>query len=85
MQILQRMGNLFRIVLSATPKEAPRGEYLTNYKELYQQTPLFTRKKVVKVYQETKSKSLTAKIFKTHLCVLRDMIKRFEHSIFTTS
>jgi putative transposase len=49
-----------------------------SYKELYQQAPLFARKNVIKVYQQTKNKSLTARIFKTHLCVVRELIKRFE-------
>jgi transposase len=48
------------------------------YKELYQQAPLFARKKVVEVYQQTNNKSLTARLFKTHLCVVRQIIQRFE-------
>lgn len=40
-----------------------------SYKDLYQQSPLFARKKLIGVYQETQNKSLTARIFKTHLSV----------------
>ena len=52
--------------------------FYTSYKELYQQAPLFARKKLIKVYQETKNKSFTAKVFQTHLCVVRKIIRRFE-------
>ncbi|MCX8119194.1 MAG: helix-turn-helix domain-containing protein, partial [Desulfobacterota bacterium] len=49
-----------------------------NYRELYQQSPLFARKKLIGVYQETRNKSFTARIFKTHLSVVRKIIRRFE-------
>lgn len=49
-----------------------------SYRELYNQNPVFARKKVIEVYSKTMNKSLTAKILKTNRCVVRKIIKRYE-------
>jgi transposase len=52
--------------------------FYPSYRELYQQDPIFAIKKVMEAYRKVRSKSLVARLFKTHRCVVRKVLRRYE-------